>query len=49
MAAGRYGEGRTLAFASDVAPHWGSPEFLKWGSYSRLFHNIALWLAGKAE
>jgi uncharacterized membrane protein len=49
MAAGRYGKGRTFAFASDVAPHWGSPEFVGWESYARLFNNIALWLAGKAD
>lgn len=47
MAAGRFGKGRTFAFASDVAPHWGSPEFVAWESYGRLFRNIALWLAGQ--
>jgi uncharacterized membrane protein len=47
MAAGRFGKGRTFAFASDVAPHWASPEFVAWESYERLFNNIALWLAGE--
>ncbi len=47
MAAGRYGAGRTFAFASDVAPHWGSPGFVAWESYSRLFMNMARWLAGQ--
>ncbi len=45
MAAGNYGKGRTFAFASDVAPHWGSPEFVAWESYGTLFNNIARWLA----
>ena len=46
MAAKNHGKGRTLAFASDVAPHWGSPEFVGWKSYETLFTNIAVWLAG---
>lgn len=45
MAANDYGKGRCFAFASDVSPHWGSPEFLAWESYDRLFSNIAKWLA----
>jgi uncharacterized membrane protein len=45
MAAWDYGEGRSFAFASDLAPHWGSKEFLDWGSYDTLFANIVKWLA----
>lgn len=45
MAAREYGEGRTFTFASDISPHWGSPEFLDWESYNKLFSNIAKWLA----
>lgn len=44
MAATDYGKGRTFTFASDVSPHWGSPEFLEWESYNTLFSNIAKWL-----
>ncbi len=46
MAAGTYGKGRTFAFASDIAPHWGSPKFVNWECYNTLFVNIANWLAG---
>lgn len=45
MAGRDYGKGRTFVFASDIAPHWGSPEFLDWESYNTLFTNIAKWLA----
>lgn len=45
MAGNEYGKGRTFAFASDISPHWGSPNFLEWESYDLLFSNIAKWLA----
>lgn len=45
MASTEYGKGRTFIFASDIAPHWGSPTFMKWESYDKLFSNIAKWLA----
>jgi uncharacterized membrane protein len=45
MAAWDYGKGRSFAFASDLAPHWGSKEFLDWKSYETLFANIIKWLA----
>lgn len=45
MASREYGKGRTFVFASDIAPHWGSPEFMAWESYDTLFQNVAKWLA----
>lgn len=45
MAGKDHGKGRTFVFASDISPHWGSPEFLEWESYNTLFINIAKWLA----
>ena len=47
MAGREYGKGRTFTFASDISPHWGSPEFLAWESYNTLFSNMAKWLAKK--
>lgn len=44
MASKEYGKGRTFVFSSDVSPHWGTPEFLEWESYNKLFSNIAKWL-----
>ncbi len=42
-----FGKGRAVAFASDCAPHWGPPEFLRWTGYDRFWNNIAEWLAGR--
>ena len=43
------GAGRTLAFASDISPHWAPTEFLEWKGYRRLFHQAVTWLAGPAQ
>ena len=40
-----YQKGRTAAFASDCAPHWGSPEFVKWDEYDKLWGQLISWLA----
>jgi uncharacterized membrane protein len=40
------GRGRTLAFASDCAPHWGSVEFTEWSQYSVFWNAAVRWLAG---
>ena len=45
MASMEYGEGRSFAFASDCAMHWGSKEFLEWDGYQKLIPNIFRWLA----
>lgn len=45
MASMEYGEGRTFAFASDCAMHWGSKEFLTWDGYGKVMPNIFRWLA----
>ncbi|MGV8846840.1 glutamine amidotransferase [Tessaracoccus sp.] len=39
------GKGRTLAFASDISPHWAPQEFMAWVGYARLFDNAVRWLA----
>lgn len=46
LAVGTFGKGRTLAFASDFAPHWGPKEFVDWEHYDRLWQNSVRWLAG---
>lgn len=45
LAAMEYGKGRSLAFASDCAPHWGPKEFMEWDRYPVLFSNMVKWLA----
>ena len=49
MAGMQYGKGRTFAFASDCATHWGSPEFLAWEGYTRIFGNIMNWVTGNLK
>lgn len=38
--------GRTLAYASDISPHWAPAEFMAWPGYAKLFGNAVTWLAG---
>lgn len=39
------GAGRTLAYASDISPHWAPQEFMDWAGYRTLFDNAVSWLA----
>jgi uncharacterized membrane protein len=45
IAAGQFGSGRTVAYTSDPAPHWGL-NFVFWDQYAALWTNICDWLAG---
>ena len=42
-----YGEGRSAAFASDCAPHWGPPEFVNWSGYTQFWIQLTEWLTGR--
>ena len=44
IAAGKFGKGKSVAFTSDCAPHWGSKEFVEWKYYDKLWQNIIKWL-----
>jgi uncharacterized membrane protein len=46
LVVGRHGEGRAVAFASDLAPHWAPPEFLEWPHYAILWNAIVVWAGG---
>jgi len=48
LVVGGYGEGRTGAFTSDLAPHWAPRGFLEWDGYAPLFDRTVRWLAGEA-
>ena len=45
LAVRMYEKGRTLAWASDIGPHWCPDEFVKWEGYSLLWKQIITWLA----
>lgn len=42
-----YENGRTFAFASDCAPHWGPTEFVDWEYYNAFWVNVVKWLGKK--
>ena len=47
LAVQQVGKGRTLAWASDIGPHWCPEPFVTWDGYSRLWRQAVEWLAGK--
>jgi uncharacterized membrane protein len=38
--------GRTMAWASDIGPHWCPDTFISWEGYAQLWRQAAIWLAG---
>jgi len=46
IAAGTYGKGRSLAYATDCTPHWAPPAMHGWEHYPTLWNNIVTWLSG---
>jgi len=48
LVAGTYGKGRTLAWTSDIGPHWLPPEFSAWRGYARLWKQSLSWLVGES-
>jgi uncharacterized membrane protein len=47
IAAWSVGRGRTVAYATDCAPHWAPPAMTEWEHYPALWKNIVEWLAGR--
>ena len=41
---GKCGSGKTMAWMSDIGPHWVSKEFLIWKGYNTLWNQIIEWL-----
>jgi len=46
LAVGTHRQGRSVAFASDLGPHWAPEAFTSWEGYPALWHGIASWAAG---
>ena len=40
-------KGRTMAWASDIGPHWCPEPFVNWPGYARFWKQAIEWLAGK--
>ncbi len=46
LVAGAFGKGRTLAWTSDIGPHWLPNDFAAWPGYGRLWRQALEWLVG---
>jgi uncharacterized membrane protein len=44
LVAGSFGLGRTLAWTSDVGPHWLPAKFVAWPGYAKLWRNMLAWV-----
>lgn len=44
---GEHGDGRSAAFTSDCAPHWGAPQFTDWEHYDEFWTDLVNWVAGE--
>lgn len=45
LIAGEYGRGKTLAWTTDIAPHWCPEPFTEWEGYRRIWSQAADWLS----
>ena len=44
LVTGSHGAGRSLAWTSDIGPHWVPDEFVCWPGYAILWRNVLAWL-----
>ena len=47
LATREFGSGRSLAWTSDIGPHWCPQPFLDWNGFSALVAGMIAWLAGE--
>lgn len=47
IAFGSFGKGKSAVFTSDCAPHWGTPEFVNWEGYKKLWKGILDYITRK--
>lgn len=40
-----FGKGRSLAYMSDIGPHWASNKFMNWNNYGEFFSRCINWLS----
>lgn len=44
LVTGRYGQGRSIAWTSDMGPHWAPQDFIEWPGYARLWRQALSWV-----
>ncbi len=47
LVVGDYGEGRAVAWTSDIGPHWCPSEFAEWEGYTELWRRMVSWASGE--
>ena len=47
LACQQYGNGRSIAWMTDIGPHWLSRSFLNWQYYGRFMTNMVSWVSGQ--
>jgi uncharacterized membrane protein len=45
LVTGSFGKGCSVAWTSDIGPHWCPTEFLEWKGYSEIWTRIVVWAA----
>ena len=45
LVATSFGKGRSLAWTSDIGPHWLPNSFVEWPGYARLWTNVLRWVS----
>ncbi len=48
LVTGQYGRGRSVAWTSDIGPHWLPEDFVRWSGYAALWRNILAWVTAAA-
>jgi uncharacterized membrane protein len=44
LVTGTFGSGRSVAWTSDIGPHWLPDPFVQWPGYATLWRNILTWV-----
>ena len=47
LVTGSFGKGRSVAWTSDVGPHWCPKDFVDWPGYNQLWQRIIGWVTSK--
>jgi uncharacterized membrane protein len=47
LVVGEHGEGRSVAWTSDIGPHWCPRDFAEWEGYTKLWRRMVSWASGE--
>jgi uncharacterized membrane protein len=49
LVTGSFDKGRSVAWTSDIGPHWCPKDFVEWTGYARLWRQIVAWVDGGGD